>query len=144
MARRCGSLDRNALCGLDQDGYGTYTAEGITKITEMLKTNTTLTSIRCAAIPSLFGTLAAPSIICSHIRARSLAANKLGETGFVQASEVQGDSKEVGATVMYQGREMVVSKGVDRDGDLKMIDMSNAAIVQLEQAAHAGLTLKFF
>ena len=74
---------------------------------------------------------------------RSLADNLLGETRYVKASAVQGDSKEVGATVTYQGREMVVSKGVDRRGQLKMIDMSDAAIVQLQQAAHAGLTLKF-
>ena len=60
----------------------------------------------------------------------------------MKASEVQGDSKEVGATVVYEGREMVVSK-VHNDGDLRMIDMSDAAIVQLKQAAHAGLTLKF-
>ena len=73
---------------------------------------------------------------------RSLARNGLG-TGYVKASKVKGDSKEVGATVVYQGREMVVSKGIDTDGDLKMIDMNDAAIVQVKQAAHAGLTLKF-
>ena len=54
----------------------------------------------------------------------SIANNKLTgdqkETGYVKASEVQGDSMEVGAKVIYQGREMVVSKGVDRDGELKM------------------------
>ena len=62
----------------------------------------------------------------------------------MDASEVQGDSKEVGATVAYQGREMVVSKGVDSDGELKMVDMNDATIVQLKQAAHVRLTLKFF
>ena len=66
------------------------------------------------------------------------------ETHYVKASEVEGGSKEVGATVAYQGREMVVSEGVDDDGELKMIDMKDATIVQLKQAAHAGLTLKFF
>ena len=75
---------------------------------------------------------------------RSLAGNGLGETGRVKASDVQGDSKEVGATVAYQGRKMVVSKGVDRDGQLKMVDMNDSTIVQLKQAAHAGLTLKIF
>ena len=64
MARLCGSLDKNQLCGLSEYGGGTYTAKGITKLTEMLKTNTTLTSIRYAAIPSLFGMLAAPN---SHL-----------------------------------------------------------------------------
>jgi len=38
---------------------------------------------------------------------------------------------------------MVVSKGVNRVGDLKMIDMSDNTTVQPQQAAHAGLTLKF-
>ena len=54
----------------------------------------------------------------------SIANNKLigdeEETRYVKASEVQGDSMEVGAKVIYQGREMVVSKGVDSDGELKM------------------------
>jgi DNA uptake protein ComE-like DNA-binding protein len=61
-----------------------------------------------------------------------------------EASEVEGDSKEVDATVAYEGREMVVSKGFDRNGALKMINMNDATIVQLKQAAHVGLTLKFF
>ena len=74
---------------------------------------------------------------------RSLAGNKLADSGYVKASEVEGDSKEVGAKVVYQGREMVVSTGVDDDGELKMIDMNDATIVQLQQAAHSGLTLKF-
>ena len=74
---------------------------------------------------------------------RSLAGNSLGETGYVKASAVQGDSKEVGATVVYEGREMVVSQGVDSDGELKMIDMNDATIVQLQEAAHASLVIKF-
>ena len=41
-----GSLDRNHFCGLDIYGEGTYTAEGITKIADMLSVNTTLQSIR--------------------------------------------------------------------------------------------------
>ena len=39
------SLDSNQLCGIGQFG-GTYTAEGIIAITEMLKVNTGLQSIR--------------------------------------------------------------------------------------------------
>ena len=31
------SLDNNALCGIDEDGNGTYTAEGITALCEGLK-----------------------------------------------------------------------------------------------------------
>ena len=67
----------------------------------------------------------------------------MADSGYVKASEVEGDSKEVGAKVVYQGREMVVSTGVDDDGELMMIDMNDATIVQLQQAAHSGLTLKF-
>ena len=45
-----GSLTSNQLCGLDDDGNGTYTAEGITKLCEGLK-GSTLTSLKCAAAP---------------------------------------------------------------------------------------------
>ena len=44
------SIDNNQICGLYQnvhgDLQGTYTAEGINSIAEMLKVNTTLCSIR--------------------------------------------------------------------------------------------------
>ena len=43
------SLDGNALCGVSEYRFGTYTAEGITKIAEMLKVNRTLQSIRYLA-----------------------------------------------------------------------------------------------
>ena len=43
-----GSLARNHLCGLDYEGNGTYTAEGITKLCEGLK-GSTVTSLECAA-----------------------------------------------------------------------------------------------
>ena len=59
------SLDGNQLCGLTPSGFGTYTTEGITKLTEMLRTNTTLTAIRCVAMPHPFAMLP-----CKHISAR--------------------------------------------------------------------------
>ena len=43
-----GSLAGNQLCGLDYEGNGTYTAEGITKLCEGLK-GSTVTSLECAA-----------------------------------------------------------------------------------------------
>ena len=46
------SLANNHLCGLDEDGEGTYTAEGITKLCEGLK-GSAVTSLKCAAPPSL-------------------------------------------------------------------------------------------
>ena len=40
----------NKLCGLDDLGRGTYTAEGITKLCEGLK-ESSVTSLECAAAP---------------------------------------------------------------------------------------------
>ena len=55
----------------------------------------------------------------------SLASNNLaGETDYINKSEVQGSSFEVGAKVTYEGREMTVSQAPDSDGDIKMIDLS--------------------
>ena len=39
-------MDNNQLCGVNEDGAGTYTAEGISKIAEMLAQKSTLTSLR--------------------------------------------------------------------------------------------------
>ena len=46
------SLSNNQLCGVNRDGYGTYTAEGITQVAEALKVNKTLQSIEYAAEPN--------------------------------------------------------------------------------------------
>ena len=45
-----GSLDDNQLCGLDDEGNGTYTAKGISKLCEGLK-GSAVTSLECAAAP---------------------------------------------------------------------------------------------
>ena len=45
-----GSLTNNALCGVNERGYGTYTTEGITKLCEALK-GSAVTSLKCAAAP---------------------------------------------------------------------------------------------
>ena len=45
-----GSLASNQLCGLDYEGNGTYTAEGLTKLCEGLR-GSTVTSLECAAAP---------------------------------------------------------------------------------------------
>ena len=45
-----GSLADNQLCGLDYDGNGTYTTEGIVKLCEGLK-GSAVTSLECAAAP---------------------------------------------------------------------------------------------
>ena len=42
----CCSLDSNALCGVDKYGDGTFTAEGITALSEGIKQCKTLVSLR--------------------------------------------------------------------------------------------------
>ena len=54
----------------------------------------------------------------------NLSSNYLGSERYVKASKVEGESKKVGDKVIYEGREMTVSKGVDKDGDLKVVDLS--------------------
>ena len=71
----------------------------------------------------------------------SISSNNLGgETGYVKAAEVQGVSKEVGAKVVYQGRKMIVRKGVDSDGELKMVDLSGVTALADALKANAALT----
>ena len=64
----------------------------------------------------------------------------VSETGYVKASEVEGDSKEVGAKVIYQGREMVVSKGINSDGKLKMRDFSGITAIADALKVNMGLS----
>ena len=42
------SISDNTLCGISY-GRGTYTAEGIIQLSDALKVNATLTSLKCAA-----------------------------------------------------------------------------------------------
>ena len=41
-------MNNNALCGIDKNGRGTYTADGINALCEALK-GSAVTSLRCAA-----------------------------------------------------------------------------------------------
>ena len=65
------------------------------------------------------------------------------ETGYIKASEVEGDSKEVGSKVFYNGREMVVTKGVDKDGELNMktCTADTSAIKALAEGLKGNSTL---
>ena len=58
----------------------------------------------------------------------------------MKATKVKGASKKVGAKVMYQGREMIVSMGVDSDGELKMVDLSGVIALADALKANAALT----
>ena len=44
-------MANNVLCGIDQFGDGTYTAEGVTKLCEGIK-GSAITSLKCAATSS--------------------------------------------------------------------------------------------
>ena len=81
-----GRLSLNQLCGLDRDGDGTYTAEGITKLCEALK-GSAVTSLKCAAAPKCLLLCQRPltrlSSHCHHLThaLRSLCFNELGVKG---------------------------------------------------------------
>ena len=74
----------NQLCGLDEDGDGTYTTEGITKLCEGLK-GSAVTSLKCAA-SLMFAFLSTPldmralslhSRSAPHTPTRSLDCNHI-------------------------------------------------------------------
>jgi len=50
--------------------------------------------------------------------------NMVSETGHVWMGEVQGESYDVGAKVMYNGRQMTVSQAPDSGGDMRMLDFT--------------------
>ena len=69
MRTAFGSLARNQICGVDQYGRGTYTAEGINELCEALKSATTLTSLKYASqlesLPTVNSPASAPRISAS-------------------------------------------------------------------------------
>ena len=77
-------MANNRLCGLERDGNGTYTADGVTELFEALKSST-VTLLKCAAACSLLSvsayshayslTIPIPSLT------RSLEANFIGAEG---------------------------------------------------------------
>ena len=73
----------------------------------------------------------------------NLSDNNLGgETDYIKASEVEGESKQIGAKVIYQGREMVVSQGVDSDGELKLVDVVQTGVLAIAKALEVNGVLK--
>jgi len=109
-ARIRGGLERNGVLTTLNLLGNNIRAEGAAAIAEALRGNGVLTDLNL------------------------LDNNIGGETGYIKASEVEGESKEVGATVIYQGREMVVSKGVDSDGDLKLVDAVQTGVLAIAKA----------
>ena len=109
-------LSNNEICGIDDGGDGEYDASGIVALADALKVNGVLTNL-------------------------DLSFNNIGgETDYIKASEVEGESKEVGAKVIYQGREMVVSVGVDSEGELKLSDVTGVLAIADALKMNAVLT----
>ena len=89
------SLCSNELCGLDSCGNGTYTTEGITKLSEALK-GSAVTSLKCAASSSCSLLCQRPLTLlstCFLTRACRLGGNQLGpEGGAALAEGLKGNS----------------------------------------------------
>ena len=60
--------------------------------------------------------------IVSSLATLRLDANSLGETEYLKADRIEGDSLVKGATVTYQRRQLVVSSGRDKDNDVRLHD----------------------
>ena len=92
-------MDSNQLCGLDYDGNGEYTTEGITKLCEGLK-GSSVTSLRCA-LGRAFAFLSLPldmltlSPSLSHPSLGSLRGNDLDDEGVSALAAVLKETKIV-------------------------------------------------
>ena len=75
----------------------------------------------------------------------NLSSNNLcsvTETGYIKASQVQGSSFNEGDKVVYQGKEMIVSKAKDGDGDIKMTNLPDmTGLNALADAFHVNGSL---
>ena len=72
-------MDDNQLCGLDDEGNGTYTAKGISKLCEGLK-GSAVTSLRCAATPKCLLLCQRPLTVPPPIHC-SLRYNRIEDEG---------------------------------------------------------------
>jgi len=68
-----------------------------------------------------------PSLTSTSLSSNDLTA--VHETDYVKARKVQGSSFNVGDTVVYQGREMVVSQGKNKAGNIKMKGLPDLAAI---------------
>ena len=126
------NLSGNELCkGKGLFGRQKTMMSGIKALAKALQTNGSLTSVdlsrnhgRNGLGPAGAKALVEGGAFTGSLTSLNLASNHLGETGYVKASEVQGSSFKVGDKVLYQGREMVVSREIDDVGEIKMADTS--------------------
>jgi Ran GTPase-activating protein (RanGAP) involved in mRNA processing and transport len=105
--------------------------EGVSAVCEAIQSNkeTKLTSLNMGK--NRIGSVGAKSVaamvaVTGALTSLNLSSNNLcsvTETGYIKASQVQGSSFNEGDKVVYQGKEMIVSKAKDRDGDIKMTNL---------------------
>ena len=60
----------NELCGLDEDGDGDYNAEGIAKLADALKSNSSLRELKCARSHLFYAALASLTIFGKSVSSR--------------------------------------------------------------------------
>ena len=151
------SLCRIQLCGVDRLGNGTFTLAAVEKLCEVLP-NTNISTLKCAAchtplkqpVYQRHSPRAVSLLTSVCVLFHSLASNHMvSETGYVNKMRaVQGESFDVGAKVMYSGRQMTVCRADERAGEIKMVDTSAmfalcdalprmTALTELECASHS-------
>merc|ERR1712060_997279 len=69
----------------------------------------------------------------------NLSSNCIGG-GYVKASEVDGQSIEVGAKVIYRGHEVTVVKGLDSYGEIEIQDLTGVVAMAKALEVNAVLT----
>ncbi|EOD35793.1 hypothetical protein EMIHUDRAFT_227352 [Emiliania huxleyi CCMP1516] len=134
---------RNKLTSLALENCG-IGPTGAAEIAEYVSGSAVLTSLNlCNNNIHVTGAIAIAEALRGNgvLTNLDLSGNNIGgETDYIKASEVEGESKEVGAKVVYQGREMVVSEGVDSDGELKLADRTGILAIAKALEVNGVLT----
>jgi Leucine-rich repeat (LRR) protein len=85
------------------------------------------------------------AVVTGGLTSLNLSSNtfcSVTATAFVKASQVQGSSFNEGDKVVYQGKEMIVSRAKDRDGRIGMTDLPDmSGLNALADAFHVNGTL---
>ena len=131
-------------------GYNNLGDEGVTALCNMVRKSTVSQVQELGLEDTRIGpdgakAVAALCAVAGSLTSIDLSSNNLTgvgtETDYVKASEVQGSSFNVGDEVTYKGQKMIVSKGKDSDGDIKMKTVADlSGITALADALRASLT----
>ena len=115
-------LSNNKLCGIDDDGKGTYNAEGITAIADALRVNGALTALN---LSNNYLNSESVSAVCEAIQSNKetkLASLNMGKNRFGPVG-----AKSVAAMVAVTGA-------------LTSLDLSNNALCGLVQGGFGGVS----